>query len=317
MAHSLGVVMPIASQVGVTLEEVAAQLSALTLAGLDTALATTQMRSAMVTMLKPAKGVQDQMEALGVDISRSAVQSKGFVRVLRDIEAATRGNEDAIARLFPNIRAMSGIFALTGNQADDFDRILNNIQESVGIVDEQFQKFTNTAQFRVRQALNAMRIELTQSLGGEIVDALDTAITEAGGPEALMGDARLLGEVVGQLIGKAIVEVSKLIGKLNELFDKLGGVDKISDVIKRVTDVILDALKLVFVALQDLLQTQITAITLLVQTLIQTIDSIPGVDLGLDSAESMKQQIFEKQNAILDINAAIQGWIVTGKHDVK
>lgn len=152
VAGSLGRVMVVGSQVGVTRQEVLGLMTTLTRNGVPAAEAMTQISGIMQALLKPTKDMKELMHSWGVENGFAAVQTFGFVGVLQKLfEAAQKGNAD-LAALFPNVRAFRGVLGGTAgggtgdlesdiaqiqNARESADRAASIIGESAG---DKFQK---------------------------------------------------------------------------------------------------------------------------------------------------------------------------------
>lgn len=85
LASSIGQVTPVAASLGVTTEELFSSLAVTTAQGLGTSESITALKAAMSNIIKPSKEAADAAEALGIDFSVSALQSKGWIGFLKDI----------------------------------------------------------------------------------------------------------------------------------------------------------------------------------------------------------------------------------------
>ena len=85
LANSIGQVTPVAASLGVTTEELLSSLAVTTAQGLGTSESITALKAAMSNIIKPSKEAADAAEALGIDFSVSALQSKGWIGFLKDV----------------------------------------------------------------------------------------------------------------------------------------------------------------------------------------------------------------------------------------
>lgn len=150
LAHSLGMVMPVASNLGVSIEELNAMLAALTLGGMDTSMAATQLRQAMVQLLNPSEDAKKLMKEYDVEISAARVSQEGFLPVLADIKDKFGDNAIAMRTLFPNIRALVGVMALAGNQFDSVNRIMEDFGGAAGSVETAVGHMRNSLDHKMK-----------------------------------------------------------------------------------------------------------------------------------------------------------------------
>ena len=129
MTTQLGLVTPIAANLGITIQELTAMLAALTKGGINTQIATTYMRAALVQVLNVSTDARELLGRKGLAGAFSAanLRANGFLDTLKKVKDKIGDNVEEMRILFPNIRALVPILALTGNQMDDFGDILKEI----------------------------------------------------------------------------------------------------------------------------------------------------------------------------------------------
>lgn len=156
MATSLGTVVPIASQVGLGFDQVAAAMATLTRQGIDANTATVQLRQIMVSVLNPSREAEKTAKALGLEFNATALATKGLNGFLADVMTKTKGDSEALTQLFGNVRALTGVMALGGAQAKNFANDLDAMKTSTGQTDLAFQKQMNTLDFWMTTAKNSI-----------------------------------------------------------------------------------------------------------------------------------------------------------------
>ena len=145
LSSSMGKVTPLAASAGVSLDQLLAATSALTLGGLKTKEATTSLRQILAAVVKPTAEASKTAKELGIDFSGAAVKSMGLANWLAHVKEKTGGSQETMATLFGSVEALSGVLALTGNQAGSFANILGQMQTSAGATEEAFGKMDATA----------------------------------------------------------------------------------------------------------------------------------------------------------------------------
>jgi len=176
LAGAIGAIAPIASKAGVSFQELLSAQSALTLGGLSTAEATTSLKGLIFSLEKPTdsavEAIKSLNEELGLNIPTSISELKkvGLGKALRDISIAAEENEDAIAKILPNIKALTAANALQAEGLDKYDEILLKVTEDTGEASSRLQQFElkqeSAAQEtkRLNGELKVMSIELGRSL---------------------------------------------------------------------------------------------------------------------------------------------------------
>jgi len=139
LAQNFGTVATSAALAGVTMEEANAAIATLTKFGINAAEATTSLNRAILSIISPTKKQEEAAAKYGVQLGAAAIEAKGFTGVLRELEEATQGNVEALAEIFPNIRAARSVFVLAGNGADEYRRILREVTNSAGATGDAFR----------------------------------------------------------------------------------------------------------------------------------------------------------------------------------
>lgn len=174
LAGSIGSVAPLASAAGISFSELGGTLAFLTKNGLSTDEAATQLRATITSFIKPAAEAQQAAKELGIDFSTGAIRSKGFANVLKEVITATGGNEQALAKLFPNVRALSGVIAIAKGDFEDFQNILQSTADSAGATDAALQVITDSAAFQFEKLQNQIK-----NFGTSILTNFEEPIADA------------------------------------------------------------------------------------------------------------------------------------------
>ena len=120
---------------------------------------------------------------------------------------ATGGNEEALAKLFPNIRALTSVLGTAGVQLEDYKDILPATENATGNLEEGFGIVSDTAQFKMQTAISQLNV-LMLELGEQILPAIVPAV------EGVVFAFQTLGEAMAPLI--------VTIGLIGSAFDGLG-----------------------------------------------------------------------------------------------
>jgi TP901 family phage tail tape measure protein len=185
LAGSMGKVLPLASAMGVRFDEVGAAFAALSRTGTNASEAATQVRGILASLLKPTKQASDQLSELGLsaDGLRIQIREKGLLSVLETLTTAFGDNEEAQARVFGNVRALSGVLDLMGANVETTRQIFDAMKDTTGATDAAFEVMADTAQFKFAQAMAQVKdalIELGDTLSPFVVRIADAvrSITE-------------------------------------------------------------------------------------------------------------------------------------------
>lgn len=161
LAPALGRVISIASQMGISFEEVGASIATFTRLGVDSEIAVVGLRSALANIMKPSEQAVEQLGQVGMTFAelRSQIKEKGLANSLIGLMNAFNGDTEALARIIPDIQGLTAVLATAGTQADSYREVLDKITNSTGIVDDAMLNVSETATFKFNAALS----ELTNS----------------------------------------------------------------------------------------------------------------------------------------------------------
>lgn len=177
LAGSIGQVAPLASQAGVSLDQLLAAYASLTKQGVKTEIATTQIRGAITALVKPSKDLETQLKATFGTASGTEVLARfGLQATLETLAQSTGNSTDALSKLFPEVRGLNGVLGLTGKNATTAALDLNFLGRATGATNTAFGTMANTASFKTGLAmtrLNVAFLELGQKLEQVLLPQLD------------------------------------------------------------------------------------------------------------------------------------------------
>ena len=175
LAPTLGRVVGIASQLGVSFEEVGANIATFTRLGVPAEEAVVGLRGIMASFLKPTADAKNALATLGMTAEdlRNQVSEEGLQATLANLMQSFEGNDEALTSVFGNVRALSAVLGTAGAQGETYAAVLDNISNSTGIVDEGFENVSQTSGFKFQQTLNSLR-----NAGIELGNALLPLITK-------------------------------------------------------------------------------------------------------------------------------------------
>ena len=187
LANSVGKVAATASVAGLSFEEVSAAIATMTRSGLNAFLATTALRSIVVSFLKPMSSAKKAAKELGFEMSSSTLKTMGLTGVLMKLRDASA---EQIAAIIPNTRGLAGFNAMVKNTADQiYD--LNLMLNSAGLTQIAYEKMTKTLSFSLSR-LKQSFVVLATGIGGTLAPAF-----------------KFLTDIVVESTGKAIEYLNK------------------------------------------------------------------------------------------------------------
>lgn len=178
LAQNLGMVLPMASFLGVSLEEVTANLATMSRIGLGIPEGTTALRGFFNAIIKGSPASEKALKEVGLSFKelRDIAGKDGLLAVLEVLMEKTGGNIDMIAEIIPNVRALTAVLATAGVQMDTYGDILEDIEGSGGIVAEGFERYTNTFEYqsnRFREIVRASFYDFAANVLPYVTSALE------------------------------------------------------------------------------------------------------------------------------------------------
>ncbi len=134
LGPTISMVTGLAAEAGLEFNELAA-IYAEAVKKIQPHIVSTGIRGIVTAMLRVSKGTGDAADAareFGIEFDITALKSKGFKQILNEIIVATKGNEGALMRLFPNVRGLIGLLAVMTNEGENYNKTLNEMENSTG-----------------------------------------------------------------------------------------------------------------------------------------------------------------------------------------
>jgi len=183
-ANALGRILPIASTVGVTFDQVAASMAALSNIGLDVNEGVTAMRGVLQAIAAPGTQAAAALDQLGLSSQQllDAIAEDGIIGALRLLDEAAKTQTDTQAeynnvlrQVVPNIRSLTGVLGLTVQEAKKVDSIFDAVKNSSGALGDAFRTTAESDSFAMQKALNDLVVEATK-LGRSALPAVADAM---------------------------------------------------------------------------------------------------------------------------------------------
>lgn len=200
IAGTLGRIIPIASQLGVSFVQVGAGMAGLTRIGLSAAESATALRAIMTSLLSPSQAAREAFASAGTSAGqlRAEIADKGLLTTLLDLRERFHGNAEAMGAAFGNVRALNGVMGLIGGNADEVAAIFENLSGDTDYLGEAFDAVAKTDGFKVKQALSDIQVALIQ-LGDVIVPVVGSIAS--GVSDLASGISNLPGPVQTVVVG--------------------------------------------------------------------------------------------------------------------
>lgn len=237
-APVIGTVASIAAQLGVAFNEVGAALASQTKLGVSAETAAVQLQAVFSSLLKNTPKVAEAFASVGLSTKglREELKQKGLLATLQTLKDSFGDNTAAMAQAFPNIRALRGLFALVGKNAEQTRAVFARMVDSTGSLDTAFGAIskTTTQRFaRMSAAIEAAQIRIGAALA-PVAEIVAKEVTKIANSLSKWLDntenQRRVQHALNQTLGdaKAVIKGTRdvlvpLIGTVKAVADKMGG----------------------------------------------------------------------------------------------
>lgn len=146
LAPTLAGVVPIAAQMGISFEEVGANIATLTKLGVPASEAVTQLTSVMTAMLKETPKGAEALRSVGLsyDAVRKAIREDGLAAAMTDLTERFGDNKTGLTQVFGRIEALRNVMGTAGQQTATYAEEVKRMTTSVGSLDQAFDAMKGT-----------------------------------------------------------------------------------------------------------------------------------------------------------------------------
>lgn len=335
LATNLGRVLPVASQLGIKFDEVAAAVSGLTLIGMDVPEAVTAIRGVLMEMLNMSQQGKDALLEMGTSYDElyTTLRTKGLLPFLQDINTLiNQFGEQGISKVFNNVHSLTGLLGLVGENYESVEAIFKDIAAANGDLEAGFKNTQQTLEYKWNVAVASAKgtmMELGTGIKGALVpvlnlltnvlkgvssffsklsDSTKTTIVVVGGIVAALGPALLIGSQLLKMI-KGIIPLITVL--------KAGFVNLQASIVAGTTG--LKGFNLAFKMLGNLAKTNpfgliATGVALLVPLLIRAFKGNKDLNEEISLTEKLQSDLNEEisqaaaglEQEKVEINAAVK-----------
>lgn len=240
MGMAMGYIAPVASAMGVSIEETAAAVGLLSNAGIQGSKAGTVLRSALSSLAKPSKEASELMANLGFNAYDTNGKMIPLNKIIANLQKSMSGltdeqKQNALVTIFGQ-EALSGMLALIAAGPDELNNLTNGFENCDGAAKEMADTMQNNLQGKVTQfksALEGAGIAIGENLipaltagVNKITDivsafnkldpATQKAIVSVGATVAAIGPLMMIG-------GKLVTGIGKIISLVSTVTSLTGG----------------------------------------------------------------------------------------------
>lgn len=197
LAQSFGSVAPLAKEAGLEFEELAGAFATITVNGVDTAKAATQLRGVINAFIKPTKEMAAVLREAGFSSGELAIETLGLGGALDLIQKATGGSTTEMAKLIPRVRGLAGALVLARNEGQKLEDNINELRATTDdLLRAKLDLRLETNAEQVESALNRVKNALTIDLGQAILESINTFGAANKAADVLVGTIKIFGPVL-------------------------------------------------------------------------------------------------------------------------
>ena len=172
LAPQFGRLIPMAAELGISFDQVGGGLAFLTRASGDAAMSATQLGGVMNSYLKPSQAAKKVLEEVGINLhDLRAAASEDLLGALQGLREKLEASGYEMSNVFEDIRGLNGALQLTGVATGAAREVFDELADSTGKLDEAFLGVQKTAQFKMSQAMSAMKASMI-TLGEQVLPVL-------------------------------------------------------------------------------------------------------------------------------------------------
>lgn len=223
LAASMGQVVPLASTLKVSQEELFGAMSTLTGVTGSTSEVTTQLKATMQSFLSPSTQMEKTLKKMGYSSGAAALEAEGLGGILNKLSGEVGGDQVAFANLFSSVEAKNAVLALTGAQAENFATKTAAMAEASGAAQKAFDTQTASVSAMKDKIKNAGSVMLT-SLGEQALPYIQQAVE--GLVDKLPAITETLGEVIqeaGPIFGQLAAGITGTVAVCKPVVLEIGG----------------------------------------------------------------------------------------------
>lgn len=178
LAASLGSIIPISSQMGVSFEEVGAGIAKMTRTGASASEAVTRLNQIMLAFLKPSEKGVKIVDALGTSMAelRTRIREEGLLAVVDDLRSKL--DDESFSALMGRADGLKGSLALVGDEMEGTIEILGSMNDALGSTEDGFGRVAETAELKAAR-VRAVWEGASTLIGGAAIGLADAYIGAA------------------------------------------------------------------------------------------------------------------------------------------
>ncbi len=175
LSAAIGRLAPVTAAANISMEEMLASLSTATLAGISTNESVTGLRAAVLSIVAPIESAQKVAEEWKIELGESALASKGFTGVLKDMIKKTGGSIEKLKLLGITQESLAVVSTLLKDDASELTRQLKAQGDAAGATEAAFGDMSKELLFQLDQ-LSVMFKKMFVEIGEKLAPEMENLI---------------------------------------------------------------------------------------------------------------------------------------------
>ena len=162
-ATTMGQIIPIAANLGVSFDQVAGGMAAITLTGSSASNAAVYLKGVFNSLLTASSQGEKALKAMGTSYAelRTILAGQGLIPLmqkLRDLQL--KWGDEAISEVLPNIRALTGYMSIAGKNFMYNAQLIERVRDSTGSLNNAYKAVAETIQQRFNKAIAISQVAM-------------------------------------------------------------------------------------------------------------------------------------------------------------
>lgn len=179
LVRAFGSILPIAQQLGVSIDEVGGALATMTLVTASTANSATYLRNVLFHILKPSNQVVEAFKEMHTSVGevQSMLRNQGFDATMKYLDKLTADYGKTLADVFPDLRSLLGALNYTGQAAEKTAGIMDRVNNSTGDFGKNYEEMSVTIKNAWNRAMSSLKttsIDLGAVIGPYLTKLFET-----------------------------------------------------------------------------------------------------------------------------------------------
>jgi len=166
LVKSVGIALPVASKLKVSFDQVGAAIAAMTRTGTTAETSAVQLRQILSQLIGPSQQAEKAFEQIkwSAQAMRKEIAEKGLFQALTTFSTKIEelGSLEIANDIFGNIRALTGVFDMMGDNVEVNAAIFEDMADSTGRATKAWEVFAESGLAKWNKALAAIKVVLVE-----------------------------------------------------------------------------------------------------------------------------------------------------------